>query len=382
MSPGSNNSDVRAAESGDWDKEIINVSEVLNGYGEFSSASDTTQYWYVLPVMGASSLPGISWMNNIGGRSGVLALNFSTASQGVKIVYNQEIDIQPFTWYTMRCVFASNAGAGNKHQVSGQLFGVDTLTGTSETGEFLRQPGLMRDTTWWTQYAYIYSSSSTMVKLRPMLVVKNNGSSGIVYVDSMLVYASKPMTESALGELAKSPLSNGSFDTGLSGWFYGLPAQGVDPSTPLPFYAVVTSVFGQENALAIGFTQTAQGLKLTSDPVVSITPIKNLKLSWKVYSYENNPHRSITGRIYCVDTASIGSLSDAIGPSGLSNGSMPIGEWITYTAVGTPLLNTETQARVQIVVKNGTMANDSLYLDDITLEQENDLPYYWDHTLF
>ena len=59
-----------------------------------------------------------------------------------------------------------------------------------------------------------------------------------------------------------------------------------------------------------------------------------------------------------------------------------MGKWITYMTVGTPLLDSETQARVQIVVKNGNVANDAVYLDDITLEQENDSPYFWDHTLF
>jgi hypothetical protein len=110
--------------------------------------------------------------------------------------------------------------------------------------------------------------------------------------------------------------------------------------------------------------------------------MKSLKLSWKVYSYETNPNRLITGRIFCIDTAGTGNLSDALGPTGTSPGIIPVGDWITYTVVGTPLLNTETQARAQIVVKNVSFETDSLYLDDVILEQENDLPNYWDYTLF
>jgi hypothetical protein len=243
---GSNNSGVRAAESGDWDKEIINVSEVVNSYGEFSSASDTTQYWYVLPVMGASSLPGISWVNNIGGRTGVLALSFSTMAQGVKVVYNQEIDIQPFTWYTMRCAFSSGAGAGNQHLVSGQLFLVDTGTNTAEVGSFLRQSGQLRDTTWWVQHAYVHNTGSMVKKMRPMLVVKNTGSSGNVFIDSILLYKSEPLVEQSYGALYQAAIPNGKFASGLSGWFYSYPAMGIDPGAPLPGYSIVSSFSGQD----------------------------------------------------------------------------------------------------------------------------------------
>jgi hypothetical protein len=125
-----------------------------------------------------------------------------------------------------------------------------------------------------------------------------------------------------------------------------------------------------------------QGLKLTSDPVVNILPMKSTRLTWKIYGVADNPNRSVSGRIYCIDTATGGVLSDVLGPSGV-NVSMSNGEWVSYTAVGSPVVNSETQARVQLVIKNGNTASDTVYLDDIKLEQENDfVPYYWDHSLF
>jgi hypothetical protein len=220
-----------------------------------------------------------------------------------------------------------------------------------------------------------------MVKLRPMLVVKNGGSSGNIYIDYLRVDEEQPMTERAYGALAKISLSNGSFDGGTSGWFYGYPATGINPGAPLPGYTVVSSFGGQSNVLQLNYSQVKQGIKLTSDPVVNIIPMKSTKFSWKVYGVASNPNRVVSGRIYCIDTATVGLLSDVLGPSGV-NTYMPSGKWVTYTAVGTPVVNSETQARVQLVITNGNTVSDTVYLDDIMLEQENDSPYYWDHILF
>jgi hypothetical protein len=217
--------------------------------------------------------------------------------------------------------------------------------------------------------------------MRPILVVKNNGSSGSVFIDSILLYKSEPLVEQPYGALEQAAIPNGKFDSGLSGWFYGYPAMGIAPGAPLPGYTVVSSFSGQNNVLQLSYIQVMQGMKLTSDPVVTILPMKSTRLTWKIYGVADNPNRSVSGRVYCIDTATGGVLSDVLGPSGV-NEYMPTGHWVTYTAVGSPVVNSETQARVQIVVKNGNTTSDTVYLDDIILEQENDSPYYWDPALF
>jgi len=355
-----------------YDNGIVAVAPVLNAFSEFSAASDTTQWFFGLPLLGATSVPPLTWNANFGGKDGVLQFTCGATADGVKISTGTGIAGTNGDWYTIRgWVLSSVTPATTSKNVANiNIFATD-VGGAARQGRSIFNAKAFGGNAWQQMEAYAQAFTANCT-IAPQLVVKNVSHAANLYVDAIEIFQGKPAMGDAF--LVNSiPVPNGSFDSGTAGWFFGLPLNG---ATAMSAVAVVASApGGATNALQLTFSATQQGLKLSygGAPITAAAGAA-IKQSVKVYSAVSNGSRAMNNVLFITDSVT----GAVLGPqTGINNGAgFNTGSWQTVEAISPAIDNPNaTSIGPQIVVKNGngaSAASDVVYIDDIALTQDGD----------
>jgi hypothetical protein len=215
----------------------------------------------------------------------------------------------------------------------------------------------IQSNTWYTYDTYVYCQKSSA---QLQLILKNNGSQGKFYIDSI---SCDTVTPPAMTSPVTVPVSMGDFNVAAdtSSWgFQVVPGA----ANGLPGINWISSYSGQSGVLQLAFNQINQGCKITAAPVYAIPANRNTVMSFKIRSDLSSPTTlQILGYLYSekdlatfkVDLSGIAKL-----------GSTPGNQWAT---VMIPLTSVSgnTSFRMQMVIKNQSQSPENIYIDDVQL---------------
>ncbi len=332
--------------------------------GAFAEAEDTV-FWAFQPANGLSNQATVSWLSTYQGDSGVLQINFSSATQGVKLTsFARFTPSTTNPWYCLRVTYYCDAPCEHEQILPLiLLYGSDLSEtiqelGATYTGNTLIQPG-----EWNTIETYVYCHSSSG---QIQLMAKNYGDTGAMYIDSIEL---DNVTPPAITSPTYVSVTVGDFATGdeTTGWgfenVYNEP-NGQSTISWLP------TVNGQTGVLALTFTTSSQGIKMTTKDLYSIPTGANAMMSFNIAVDQSSPTAlSIMGFQYAEkDVVDEEFDIGAYGNFGIMSGST------TWTTFYVPLTSfTQSTHRLQLLIRNGTQYPETIYLDDIQLFYSNEI---------
>ena len=262
------------------------VSVYLNwnpSQGDFDTANDTT-YWAFQLAGNVSQIPAYSWISAYNGHTGILKLNYSIATEGLKLTSIPRLSFgNTSCWYRIRVQYASDS-PNDGHDIVSQLLSYpDHQSYTiSEVGGNWTGNGQITPSQWYTFDTYVYSKESSQ---QIQLKLKNNGSSGAFYIDSILCDSTLPP---AIASPISVPITSGDFDTAAdtTGWGFQSIATAPNGTGTLSW---ASTIGAQSGVLALGFDMDNQGVKITSIPTYGITVNRNVVMSFKFRSNLSSP---------------------------------------------------------------------------------------------
>lgn len=330
-----------------------------NTMGDFSNASDSTNFGYESPDTGIQ-IPPLSWLNTYAGKTGVLQLSFNNTSQGVKMTAFRRVDTNTPSnpWHRLRITYCFDTPANLLETMSLMLLFPDVNSyairevGGSWTGWKLQQPN-----TWYTLEAYIYARSSSGMM---QFTIKNNSQAANYYIDKIEWDNVMPP---AMVNPSGVPVPKGHFDT--SGDISGYAFQQVDSQDPtMPTVSWVSAVASQSGVLALTFSAITQGEKITTIDLFPAPAYTNVMMKFKVYSSLPNPSNLHVTGILMPEK----SLADLIFELGgyASVGSIPGQVWTDIYMPATSISG-QTTYRGQFIITNNLEAPEVVYLDDIVM---------------
>ena len=326
--------------------------------GDFNTSLDTTSWGFQQPG-GVTQIPSYSWLSSYNGRTGILKLSYSSQTEGLKLTSIARLfNGAGNNWYRLRVQYASDS-PNNGHEIVSQMLsypGHPSFTITEIGGNWTGN-GQMVSNRWYTYDAYVYSSESSQ---QIQLMLKNNGSPGDFYIDSILCDSTVPP---AIVSPISVPVTTGDFDsaTDTAGWAFQNTPDGINGKGTQSW---VSSVGAQNGVLALNFNNLYQGVKVTSIPTYTIATNRNAVMSFKFRSNLSNPTTlHILGYLYGerdlatfkVDLAGKGVLGNFVG-NGWNTAYVPL------TSV-----SGNTSFRLQLIIKNNAQTPETVYLDDIQL---------------
>jgi PKD repeat protein len=355
----------------DEDQEIVRVYEVLNPFGRFTAASDTSAYGFEIAPNTPNGVPYITWLDTYPGATGVLRLTFTLESEGLKFTpYSQYyVPTMPNNWYTVRARVMCDAPTLD-NTFSLTLFAYDGVppapTEVSGTIYF------SAPTTWTWLECPIYTTGTS---LYPQIIVKNFSTSlRNFYIDDIQVIQKKPDIALAYGE-TKVFVPTATFSVASDTTLYAFE--------PPPSGVISTTAFTIINdALDVTISgSTANGVKLT--PIVSpgktltsaVTVGNGAGASCQVTTSGSLTNPVVLISIYGTSSANsqtinqLGAFADIFAvPSTGSN--------YTVTAAFSSLY---PYFYPQITVR--ATGTGDFYINDFYPLVDSDLPYYWDYSL-
>ena len=335
-----------------------------NNEGTFNNGPQDTTYWSFQKPGGVTQMPTISWESTFLGHDGLLRINYSTATQGVKITAVHRKYNGPFAhWYHVNIKYATestNAG----HEIIAQMLSYTNHTSytITEVGGNWTGNGQISPMTMYSLNLYNYSLESSQ---QIQLILKNNGSAGDFFIDSIDCYSEDPPA-------IQNPLSVsktiGDFDTAAdtTNWGFQNIADGINGKGT---FSWVSSYSAQTGVFALNFYNIYQGVKITSSTTFNINSQRNACMSFKYRSSLSSPSTLfVLGYLY-----SEGDLAtfkvDLAGKGVLGNS--PGNQWNT---VYVPLtsISGNSEFRMQLVFKNNQTPQ-TVYIDDIRLFDEDSI---------
>ena len=326
--------------------------------GDFNSPSDTTNWAFQLPG-NVNLMPTVSWLSSYNGRTGIMRINYSSQTEGLKLTGIPRLGASAANnWYRLRIQYSSDSpNAG--HEIFTQMLSyanpqsyVITELGGDWTGN-----GQMTPNRWYTMDTFVYSEESSH---HLQIILKNNGSSGDFYLDSIQCDTVQPP---AIVSPVAVPMTIGDFDTAsdTTNWAFQTVVDTINGTGTFSWNSTIGT---QNGVMALNFNQVNQGVKITSIPTYGIATNRNALLSFKFRSNLSSPTTlHVLGYLYGerdvatfkVDLARKGVLGNFSG-----------NQWNT---VYVPLTSVSgnTSFRLQLVVKNNTQSTESVYLDDVQL---------------
>lgn len=349
--------------SNDWDKEVIRVYEIANSYGQFSTGSDTS-HWYFEPY-GDSAYSGVlSWSSSY-------QLGAIMQSPGQKAKLSQLFTVPYPGWYTAKAKVGTDVAEISKQQkvylyiyefnqdtelvaaASQVLYPGNGGFGDASTGKELQVSFYARNTILGVQ----------LVSINPI----NSGVWGSLYFDDIWVYPAEPQINRCYGA-TKVGLLNRTFDDSTIGWI-------LEPYGNARYSGVWTTAYSM-----LCLTQNG-GNKGKASQIVQL-PNSGKNASASVWVYSDAISQNETQKVYLYlysydsDYRKIIESGNAV----LYPGNWTSGQWYQLQVAYTPM----TEYAVVQVIGINPVGNSwaTLYFDSIAVNQDQDSIYYWDHTLF
>lgn len=361
-----------AKNSADWDKELIYVYENLINNGTFDT--DTSVWQYQIFADAPAGMGNWSWVPSFGTQSGVLKIS---QTPGQKMKVSQLIAVKPNKWYTLRAKIATDIPTlSNTQKVYLHCL---TLAGEStvpqESIAEAIQPGNLVPYTW-TGLECSFYSRVTQVGISVISINPDTGVTGNLYIDEIELIEAEPPVKKAYGA-TKILLANTNFASNISGWYYAPFGNSIDMGS----VAWDTGIGGKQGVLKI--TQEAGNKILGAQwlPLNQVQVGRSLLGSFWIYS--NAPSRASTQKTYVLlqvytddTTKLITNIQNAF-----QSGTLTPNNWTEVKVAGIPKNEVVSAAFVVITPGIVTVPIEA-YIDDIRFEADQDLSYYWDHTLF
>ncbi|MFB3897370.1 MAG: right-handed parallel beta-helix repeat-containing protein [bacterium] len=357
----------------DYDKQLIRVYEIVNTNGHFGVASDTTKWYFQLYSDGTG--PGtLSWVTGYSDGSGIAKIT-QTAGQKGKI--GQTFKVSKPGWYTARARIATDMTAASKQQkvylylqelnASDQIIEVANQVLSSGAGAFTGAGGY-RDLEI-TYYAKGTSLGVQLVAINPA----SSGVTGSIYIDNIWVYPAPPIVSRCYGA-TQVDLANANFDTTTTAWMVEVYSDGTGPGT----WSWDTGWAGRTGLLKVN---QAGGEKGKASQLFTF-PSEQRSASASVWVYSGATSSSNSQKVYLYLYSYDAGYAKVVesGNAILQAGMWTPNQWRELKFGYTPL--TAVNA-VQVVAINQTgkpAAN--IYFDEISVDQDQDANYYWDHSLF
>jgi subtilisin family serine protease/PKD repeat protein len=360
---------VSGSTSTSWDKEILNVYELRNIYGQFTASSDTSMWAFETLTDNNITYPlaGQSWLPEYSGATGVLCLSFGTTQQAVKMTSALDNWANPTSgqWYTARMRVMSDTP---NMQITPCLF---LFNGIQTTGmKIAGRVALSAPTTWRWMETALYADGTGGVY--PQIVVRNSTSTetGRLYIDDIQMYPAPSPLAVVYGN-PKVYDSKGDWDSmaDTTGW-------GMESVDGLPI-ATYGQLSGQFNAQFDG--SALKSLKLTGmiQPGVTNTLAvqENTASGFGVDIAIEGALKNNLSMVVVYGTDSVGGTEiKEIGATAL------VDRYPASSALDTFFYPEYPYLYGQVVLKNAGAA--SVLLDNLYLQKDSDLPNYWDSSLF
>ena len=326
--------------------------------GDFSSAADTTA-WGFQKAGGVSQMPSFSWLSSYNGRTGILKLSYSGSTEGVKLTsMARSFNGAGNNWYRIRVQYSSDS-PNSGHEIISQLLSYVSPESyaITEVGGNWTGNGQMIGNKWYTYDAYVYSKESSQ---QPQLILKNNGSTGDFYIDSIQCDSTIPP---AVTSPVSVPMTIGDYDTAAdsTSWGFQNTADGINGKGTLSW---ASSIGAQNGVLALTFNNIYQGAKITASPTYSIATNRNAMMSFKFRSNLSNPTTlHVLGYLYGEKDLATFKV-DLAGKAVLGN--FPGNQWNT-AYIPLTSVSQNSSFRMQLIIKNNTQSAETVYIDDVQL---------------
>ena len=337
------------------------VSAYLNwqsNEGDFDYPADTTSWGFQRPG-NVNQIPSYSWLSSYNGRMGILKLNYSNQTEGLKLTSIARLSNGAASpWYRLRVQYASEA-PNEGHEITSQILSspshlsnVITEVGGNWTGN-----GQMVPNRWYTYDTYVYSKESSQ---QLQLILRNNGSNGAFYIDSIQCDSTPPP---ATVTPISVPVTIGYFDSAAdtSQWVFQNTPDGINGKGTRSWESSVGTQYG---LLALNFDHLYQGVKITSNPTYTIESNWNAVMSFKYRSNLSSPTTlHVLGYLYGESDVATFKV-DLAGKGVLGN--FPGNQWNTMYVPLTSVSG-NTSFRLQLVVKNNAQTPETVYIDEVEL---------------
>lgn len=333
----------------------------INPMGDFDVSYDSTLFGFETPAE-ASQQPGYSWINAYSGKTGLLRLSFSSATQGMKMTSLARIDSTGSQrWHRIRITYlADNFNTGI--EVLPYLYTYPTFVSydIKDIAATWTGLGIQSANVWHTVDTYLYSrETSGLIQL----IVKNNGKPVNVYIDS-IEWAN--MAPPALSNPVEIPVPYGDFDVASDSTQWGYqPVDGY--SSILPTISWESAAAAHEGVLYLYASETNQCLKQTSLDAFNVPAGRNAVMKINIYPAMDNPDDTHVMAFLMGEK----SFQDMIYEFGANVhiGNLTGNQWNEFYAPLTSI-SSQTSQRLQFFVKNNTNVPAHYYIDDIKLVYE------------
>jgi hypothetical protein len=355
--------------SNDWNKEIIHVYELVNSSGQFTVGDDTTHWFFEVYGNGAGA-GTLSWIS-----SWNLVMMMQAPGQKGKL--SQVFYVPSPGWYTARVNVTTDIADTTKQQkVYLYLYEFDQNTTIISCGNQVIASGAggLGKAWEWKQMEISYYASGTILGVQ--VVGINPSSSGVwgsLYIDDIFVYPAPPQVERCYGATA-IPLTNASFDTAIAGWYIEIYGDGTGAGN-----WSWLSIWADRIGILHGSQTSGQKAKVSQ---LFSFPNAGKNASASVWVYSSATTQNNTQKVYLY-LYSYASGSTKIMESGngiLYAGQWTPGEWRQIKFGYTPMSKFNA---VQVVGINPSgNPTQSIYFDEVAVDQDQDIEYYWDNSLF
>ena len=352
-----------SSDSTNWDREIVRVYEVLNSYGHFSSASDTTKWAYQL-AENYTRLPGVAYYTQYSSATGVMGLSFSAKTAGLKLTLgiSNWINSGIQKWYTVRARVKADTTNNNINLQLNLYNGVSNFT---MSGRVL----LGCPTTWTWVETSLYADVSA--QMYPQLVVSGIGATGNVYIDEVQLLQAKPGVKLAYGNTRQAN-TTADFDLGSdsTGWAVEA-AGGTNPGT----YDITSGKLNLHitNTSTIGFKITGKNTAGAGTNTVDVSTGHSVGMSVDC-QYPGDPSNAVMVLMLFGTSSSHGTdIKEIAGTGAIRH--------LPANGVLEAFMNpSKNYVYGQVVAKN--LAKADYQLDNIYLYVDPDNPNLWDSSLF
>jgi PKD repeat protein len=357
----------------DWEKQTMDIYEILDRNNRFSSSNDTTGWFFEIYADGTGT-GTLSWASSYNGQDGVIQL---AQAAGQKAKLSQIFTVPVPGWYTAKAKVATDIADVTKQQkvyLYLQEFNQNTVL--SSVGNQVVSPGngAFEGAGIWKQLEISFYTASTILGVQ--IVGINNlasGVSGSLYIDDIYVYQSPPPVEKSFGA-TNVPILNANFDSDIANWLIQIYADGTGPGT----WSWLSSWVGHN-----GVIQASQaGSEKGKASQLFNFPNAGRNATAKIWVYSNAGSASNTQKVYLYLYSYNSAYTKVIesGNAILQAGQWTPGVWRQLQFGYTPL---SVYNAIQFVGINPSGKPSAiLYFDEIAVNQDQDSSSYWDHTLF
>ncbi|MFB3895955.1 MAG: Ig-like domain-containing protein [bacterium] len=374
---------VYTTTANDWEKEIIKVFEIANTYNQFSTGSDTTQWYYQVYADGTG--PGaISWQSTFSDATGILRINQKPGEKG-KI--SQIFNVPAPGWYTAEARVATDISNPAKQQKSYlylQQFSQSSVITACANQVIASSAGGFGNANTWKTMKISYYATGTILGVQVVAInPSNSGVTSNMYIDNIYVYPASPEVGRAYGA-SNVVINNGSFFNGdTSNWLIQVYADGSGTGTWDVINAIDPDNYDDHWQVLRGIQSGGQKAKVSQvEDLHYFVSGSDRNAAPSAWVYSGATTQSQTQKVYLYLYSYNTSYSTVIesGNAILYAGQWTPGQWTHLQFGYTPMT---LYNAIQVVgINPSSNPSQAIYFDDIALNVDKDTYLYWDHSLF